>query len=311
MNIIFPSRHGDATREFAFLTRALGINMHVPVDTCLVLPSGHKKDELISLANGYGLSPVFDDQFTKRLLDEGCPVIIPTTRQYAEFEALNCKSKVMFRCSNGSANTIKTLKGLGCKNFICKNKRIAGLLGFNTFIARPLIASLHDTVLLPASSRSGFCSFVHHFAKYWPKSYRKFSDIARGSPGVRIENFGIGAANGVVEDSTYMTKAKAVIHLRDHGMTDYAVLKAIGFGIPIITDAETIRACYLEDYVIDGVTGKIASSIAGIVKIIADLNSNDKALDDLSLSCRDFAARSMTYTNEHGHCFKSYLENLQ
>ncbi len=294
-SVLFFSMHGESTLEIMELCQSAGIPFDVgPPNSRLVGTTMTKAEQRRLAKLGVGLP---DDAAIKQRLRQNVygAVIVTTDLQVKKFEEhvrrFNLHVPLIVRHGNNIFDAFKRLK---VRHFLGPSRRgLAKMAHCNTFQTRKL---LNWSGLPPAprdpSKRSGFAAYIHHLQRVWPDAWSRVQAINQETAPLRIKVYGKGNPDGTTPDLPSMARTRATVHIKDKGISCFAILRSMAMGTPVVTDRLTCERTFLED--LDGIF--IGDNTTEIARELRRLEEDDDYW--LSRSCETLSAARRQFTSD-------------
>ena len=214
-----------------------------------------------------------------------------------------------------AVNRFDQYREIGITNFISPSRRALMRVGAPNQLLSVRVRDLArlrkqvKPLRVPLPRRSGFFSYIHRYARSWPRAHELFSTIADDlTPGIDVRNFGIDNPAGRVHDFEYMLRSRATIHVKDDGVSCTAVINSISVGTPVLMDTETLDRLQLEDYVVHMVSGVVFDTAEQGAEWIRRLHRDNALLRQLVQRTRSFARLKLRHTELDVERFREFME---
>jgi len=307
MNIFFPSTHGSLTVELATLCQQTGNKMFLLAVECSLAhgagQGAHPAHEC-AFFDAIGVETIASNEVLRDRIQEADLFVVVTPLQVDLARRIaKCPVAVIAGLPEAEPS-VRIFNGMKINNHLSPSARhLAMLTGRNKLLYPKLLRK--DTFRRPAAEdRSGFCSYVHWMERDHPISATKLRTLNLISR-IPLKNFGFGSQHGVVDDLDCMRKAKATVHLKDHGLTCNAPIRSLASGTAVVMDDETYRNGFFDS--VNGMT--VVATIDDIAKEIDRLDNDVDYLRERSWEA-ERASQQFVYRPEHGDAFASFLKSV-
>ncbi|MBV9122738.1 MAG: hypothetical protein JO112_05235 [Planctomycetes bacterium] len=199
----------------------------------------------------------------------------------------------------------------GVRNHFVFSPRLLGPLEGNVFFGRPLNGNTGDVPPEPAARRQGLGIWIRGYQERFPDDFARFREALALLPpevAASVQFLGSQGQDFTVE---HFPSLRATIHLQSHGALDPAVTNSLSWGIPVVTDWQTVLDTYAEGVLIHDVTALVAHSPDELAYSIALLAREDRAVNDLSGRAYRFARDFFQASGAYLPRFRQFLARLE
>jgi len=306
MKLLFFPMHGQAAQEIAILCRGAGIALDIAgASNRLVSAKSTPADQI--MLRRYGVAAPTDEEILDTTASGGySAVMIAAAGQVVEFrEQLQPLRRDLPLLARHSRFNFSDFQQVGVQNFFSPSPRALLMMRSCHTMLKP---KLLDWEALPEighrpDQRQGSGSYVHRYARYWPRAWSKFSELNRLLAPQLVANYGMENEQGVVHDLDAMRRSRATVHLKDGGACCFAVLRSMAVGTPVVMDAETHEQCFF-----DGTPGiLVRQTIPELADELRRLATDDEYWISASTAAYRTVREHTSFNEELGRTFREFV----